>query len=48
MIRFFVGILLVLAAVGADDDISGFAILVLAAIGLVFMLSGALKLQRED
>ena len=48
MIRFFIGILLVLAAVGADDDVSGFAILVLAAIGLVCMLSGVLKLERED
>lgn len=48
MIRFFIGMVLVLAAVGADDDISGFAILILAAIGLVFMLSGALQQQRED
>ena len=48
MIRFFIGIVLVLLAVGADDDVSGFAILVLAAIGLVCMLSGVLKLERED
>ena len=48
MIRFLIGMVLVLAAVGADDDVSGFAILILAAIGLVCMLSGALKLQRED
>ena len=48
MIRFFIGILLVLLAVGADDDISGFAIMILAAIGLVCMLSGALKLEKED
>ncbi len=48
MIRFIIGITLVLLAVGADDDVSGFAILVLAAIGLVCMLSGVLKLERED
>ena len=48
MIRFFIGILLVLAAVGADDDISGLAIAVLAAIGLFFMLSGVLKLEKSD
>lgn len=48
MIRFFLGIILVLAAAGADDDISSFAILILAAIGLVFMLSGVLRLEKED
>ena len=48
MIRFFIGIVLVLLAVGADDDISSLAILALAAIGLVCMLSGALRLEKED
>lgn len=48
MIRFFVGIVLVTVAVGADDDLSGLSILILAAIGLVFMLSGVLKLEKED
>lgn len=48
MIRFFIGLVLVLLAVGGDDDVSGLAILALAAIGFVFMLSGVRKLEKED
>lgn len=47
-IRFFLGLLMVLGAVGADDNAAIGTVLLIACVGLSIMFSGVQAMNRNE